>query len=87
MPDGVAGVDCPRCAANGKRVFLRLSHPQWGGPGKKVNRGECDECSHTCTVIQFVVGEVTKTGTGAHAVAKKLRTGVARVSMEEPEAD
>ncbi len=80
------GLECPVCYRQGHYCRLSLKNPQRAGVGTKVSRGTCPRCHKTFVVTQVVVREVTDKGTGAHAVAKRLAQGRAKLQLHDPEA-
>jgi transcriptional regulator NrdR family protein len=69
-------MECPTCfQRTGEVVDLKISHRIEAGPGVRTSRGTCNTCKNTHTIVQFVANVVGDYGTGAHALAKRLRAG------------
>jgi hypothetical protein len=68
---------CPKCKVE-MRVAMTLN-----SPAGKVQRLVCSRkgCPVTLVGVVLVLQEVTKKGTGVHAVMKKLKAGKIKVNL------
>lgn len=61
---------------------LRVTHTYSAGEGAQTRNLKCQNCGARYTQVAFIMQESSGRGTGAEAVAKKIRKGKLRPGIE-----
>ena len=75
-------MNCKKCGSR-----LRVVRTCSGGEGGQVRESECPSCYSTYVVVSFVSHEQGGYGTGASAVAGRLRDGKMKARLEDEKDD
>jgi len=73
-------VNCPKCGEK-----TTVTHVYKAGSTTKTAVRECGKCQVRYTSVTMLVGESTRRGLGAAALATSLRQGKKVVRIDEPE--